>query len=70
MMQAPSYNTALMHRRVRSSFTGDAFGKEDNSCDNPTRLSLRPVPHALHLSLSGSLMQERYVKSTKFKTEG
>jgi len=35
-----TYNTALTHRRICSSVTGDAFCREVNSCDNPARLSL------------------------------
>ena len=46
---ATSYNTALTHRRIRSSVTGDIFGREDDSRDN--------------LLCAGSLMQKRYVKS-------
>jgi len=44
-----SDNTALAHRHIRSSVTGDAFGREVNSRYN--------------LLYAGSLMQERYRKS-------
>ncbi|GIP17531.1 hypothetical protein J40TS1_31730 [Paenibacillus montaniterrae] len=40
---ATSVNTTLTYRRIRSSVTGDAFGREADSRDNPARLSLRPV---------------------------
>jgi len=39
-MELTSYNTTLTHRRMRSSVTGDAFGREADSRDNPARLSL------------------------------
>jgi len=44
-MSVDSYNTALAYRRMRSSVTGDAFGREVNSRDN--------------LLYAGSLMQKR-----------
>jgi len=40
-----SANTALAHRRIRSSVTGDAFDRGVDSCDN--------------LLCAGSLMQKR-----------
>jgi len=45
MKALTSANTALMLRRMCSSVTGDAIGREDNSRDN--------------LLCAGSLMQER-----------
>jgi len=58
-MTNTSANTALTHPRIRSSVTGDAFGREDDSCDK--------------LLCAGSLMQERYpilIKSNDEEGEG
>jgi len=63
-----SDNTALVHRRKLLGH-GDAVSTEARSRDNPARLSLRPVPHPLHLSLSGSLMLERYMKGKQIVKE-
>ena len=57
-MADTSPNTALTHRHKLLGH-GEEVGREADSRANPARLSLRPVPHTLHLSLSGSLMQER-----------
>jgi len=41
--RSTSDNTALTLRRIRSSVTGVSFDSEDDSRDNPVKLSLRPV---------------------------
>lgn len=64
-----SYNTALTHRG-QAPRSADVSRSEVEAADNPARLSLRPVSHSLHLSLSGSLMLERYMKSTRLFNEG
>jgi len=63
-MSVTSSNTALSasSHAPRSVAEGNI---EAISTDNPARLSLAPRFAALHLSLSGSLMLERYKKSLK-----
>lgn len=63
-----SYNTALTHRG-QAPRSADVSRSEVEAADNPARLSLRPVSHSLHLSLSGSLMLERYRKLLKLRQE-
>jgi len=60
-MAVASDNTALS-ASSQAPRSAVEESREVSSADNPARLSLRPVPHALHLSLSGSLMLERYLK--------
>lgn len=61
--EAPSDNTAFTHRGQAPQCIWQESLLTDNP--NPARLNLQPRYAALHLSLSGSLMQERYRKSAK-----
>jgi len=61
MKAEPSDNIALT-RRGQAPRSAEDEDVEVKSADNPASLSLRPVSHSLHLSLSGSLMLERYLK--------
>jgi len=58
-MTRTTHNTALTHR-CKLLGHGEVVGREVDSRDNPARLSLPTRCAALHLSLSGSLIQERY----------